>query len=86
MNMPQDGGPAFPVVVENPPYYIREGMTLRDWFAGMALQAIISKHPAATCDVEEDAEEVFFANGAYAYADAMLLVRLKPFGLGNDLS
>ena len=36
-----DGGPAFPMTGEGygDPRYSQYGMTLRDWFAGMVLQA-----------------------------------------------
>ena len=41
MNTPQDGGPAFPYwnYAEN----TTGGMSLRDWFAGMALPKVISE-------------------------------------------
>lgn len=71
--MSKDGGPAFPskrfeerrgqwVDVEY------SGMSLRDWFAGMALRAIIQawdKQPAPDSA----------AKSAYEYADAMLAAR-----------
>ena len=39
-NKPNDGGPAFPIGSGD----MRDpmGMTLRDWFAGMALQGILA--------------------------------------------
>jgi hypothetical protein len=43
------------------------GMTLRDWFAGLALPAIIARNS----DAGEDGE----AHDAYLYADAMLKAR-----------
>ena len=76
-----DGGPAFPVVLEErcnyisgPPYVDVKypGMTLRDWFAGMALQGILANDklgmwgPNATND---------YALTAYTQADAMLKAR-----------
>lgn len=36
-----DGGPAFPMPISNGGYSIIAGMSLRDWFAGMAMQAIV---------------------------------------------
>ena len=36
-----DGGPAIPTPVSIGGYEIRAGMSLRDWFAGMAMQAIV---------------------------------------------
>jgi hypothetical protein len=77
-----DGGPAFPTLdgrdgAGGPEYFSHEGMTLRDWFAGQALAAIVSKSPYGTvkhtgtpCETKNQA-----ARGAYMYADAMLAVR-----------
>jgi hypothetical protein len=56
-----DGGPAFP---PNP--NDAEGMSLRDWFAGMAMQGLL-----ANCGA--DSEQI--AKKAYEYADAMLVER-----------
>lgn len=68
----QDGGPAFPHV--NPNYDgnwnkepQRGGMTLRDWFAGQAISAIIRENPYA--------ETKALARDAYRVADAMLAAR-----------
>jgi len=44
------------------------GMTLRDYFAAKALQALISKS-------DFDGYVADYARSAYRYADAMLLVR-----------
>ncbi len=44
------------------------GMSLRDWFAGMALQGIIKS---------DDISYVVVASEAYKYADAMLKARNK---------
>lgn len=70
-----DGGPAFPSgKSETPgyenslPYY--EGMSLRDWFAGMALQGIVS---SIFCTPEVTFNEC--AGRAYGMADAMLAAR-----------
>jgi hypothetical protein len=58
---PRDGGPAFPTVFGHP-----QGMSLRDYFAGMALAngKICGGEPTYTT-----------AKNAYAYADAMLAER-----------
>lgn len=77
---PKDGGPAFPTEGRGP-----DGMSLRDWFAGKALEAFIVKvlptneeairlniiwdHEAATAFRKQAAEV------AYLYADAMLAER-----------
>lgn len=79
-----DGGPAFPESASGP--YIdgeivpgRPGMTLRDWFAGLAMQAIISKNPAKLVPSGINEGDRQAASGAYCYADAMLQAReVKP--------
>ena len=58
-----------------------KSMTLRDYFAAKAMQAIIAKHPlviakAGEPDPDPDLE-IEAARGAYSYADAMLEAR-KP--------
>lgn len=40
--MSTDGGPAFPVVVPLEAEEVEDGMTLRDYFAAKAMQAIVS--------------------------------------------
>lgn len=60
-----------------------EGMSLRDWFAGMAMQAMCAGPGArmvADCDQRYDEtnwKEVVASN-AYDFADAMILQRSKP--------
>ena len=81
----KDGGPAFPTspMLDDsvPPVILKSGagMSLRDYFAAAALQAIISKFPpiasAQIADAEFDAK--LTAKGAYIYADAMLAERAK---------
>ena len=71
--MKNDGGPAFPVVALEPPYYIKEGMTLRDWFAGQALETIIS-----LCQNRDGYwSTTAVACNAYEVADAMIAEREK---------
>ena len=71
-----DGGPAFPhssqpldrqgnPIMEN---HSEWGMSLRDWFAGMALQG------ALACPASKG-EFADFASDSYCYADAMLAAR-----------
>lgn len=76
MKLIDDGGPAFPSgKSETPgyensmPYY--EGMTLRDWFAGMALGHIPALLEAS--DKNKSCENI--AVHAYQIADAMLAAR-----------
>lgn len=71
MSEHKDGGPAFPggELPEHPKH--PNGMSLRDWFAGQALGAVIA---ATKNDTREHGEtlEQMFARKAYAVADAML--------------
>jgi len=55
--------PAFPIHWENH----HQGMSLRDYFAAKAMQAIISNHDNTTLE--------FVSGKAYQYADAMLKAR-----------
>jgi len=68
MSAPKDGGSAFPV---SPPYYgpgvrveIGCGMSLRDWFAGMALQGLCSNHQFLVRLLDKDRGEVVEDNHA----------------------
>lgn len=63
--MTNDGGPAFPCSFKRNDRDVtnRKGMSLRDWFAGMALRGI---------EIEEQADLVYSAKEAYMVADAML--------------
>jgi hypothetical protein len=64
-----DGGAAFPV--STPDGFTVFGMTLRDYFAAKAMQAIYTA--GIPSGVEMKYDEV--ATGAYAAADAMLKAR-----------
>ena len=75
-----DGGPAFPSgKSERPgfenslPYY--EGMTLRDWFAGMALQGQLSLKEVQQAIAADTLTALVLAGSSYEYADAMLAAR-----------
>ena len=78
-NHKDDGGPAFPTG----DYYADEdtfvsamhGMSLRDYFAAKALQALISKTPLTTSGELHERLPEACAVGAYDYADAMLKAR-----------
>jgi len=67
-----DGGPAFPVIqpdmigVAGGP-----GMSLRDWFAGMALHGLM----AGNWPVLAESPPELWAKTAYLYANAMLTAR-----------
>lgn len=79
MSAPQDdGGPAFPQTdmlmnLGFPDIKVREvtgGLSIRDWFAGMALQGVLSNSDAF---VRMNDQQV--AACAYSAADAMLAAR-----------
>ena len=63
MSKINDGGPAFPDRYGG-------GMTLRDWFAGQAMQARLTGTNMARLDIRHS-----IAADAYAIADAMLAAR-----------
>ena len=72
MNDKNTGGPAFPMAMDSSPdgpAFQNEGMTLRDYFAGQALVAIIGLESGASLNGE--------CSDAYLYADAMLAERDK---------
>ena len=75
MNTPlNDGGTAFPVAPTMNPdgsvwYHGKDGMTLRDWFAGQAL--IMLPHHGWGADLDSNDT----AMAAYQVADAMLAAR-----------
>lgn len=74
------GGPAFPgnhsYIDGMPSNY--EGMTLRDWFAGQAVQAVVTQ-----CGSDSDVHRYaggpaqYFAMKAYELADAMIAEKFK---------
>jgi hypothetical protein len=62
--------PAFPFVAEDHTgMMINMGMTLRDYFAAKAMQAIVSKEASHVSWVDD------YANNAYKMADAMMKAR-----------
>jgi len=75
-----DGGPAFPQ--GNQPG--QEGLSIRDHFAGLAMQAIIAKHGVydpnnpKTEATKMDLCGVTVAEIAFVYADDMLAERAEP--------
>ncbi len=81
---PPDGGPAFPTNphVDGTRY---NGMSLRDWFAGMAMQGILSAaNNEETCgailktaQASNRSLREHIANNSYGIADAMLVERQK---------
>lgn len=65
----KDGGPAFPGDdgwTDRGTHY--HGMSLRDWFAGMALQGAMPSYRRGDCEVDMQA----LAKTCYKFADAFL--------------
>jgi hypothetical protein len=68
------GGTAFPLVYDDETKGTREihsGMTLRDWFAGKAMQGLLADRSWQGMTTDQVAEFVYFM------ADAMLKERSK---------
>lgn len=88
-----DGGPAFPGATETNGYgdghhvvlpsgqiewmTVKPGMSLRDWFAGKALQGGIASDAHPDVVIQETFEFAARAKWAYEMADAMLAERAK---------
>ena len=76
MSKPNDGGPAFPMTVQEDidccPRYAAGygGMSLRDYFAGQALAGMLA-------DSTRQGSLENYAEDAYGIADAMLAEREK---------
>lgn len=66
-----EGGPAFPVIAENGLGHIADGMSLRDWFAGQALNQ-------ANREIWSEHKPEDVVARCYMLADAMLAERQKP--------
>lgn len=69
----ETGGPAFPysfVACPTEETFVAQGMTLRDYFAAKAMQALLAR---LMYGIEDDPTDV--ATVAYDYADAMLKAR-----------
>ena len=64
------GGPAFPAPA-GVTHITEQGMSLRDYFAGKAMQAILSEDP----DYHQKYEFIDLADFSYQCADAMLKAR-----------
>lgn len=80
MSKIDNGGSAFPLHIPGGDTrydYTHDGMTLRDWFAGQALGAIVSTFLAETIRAGkmDMATADTVAPSAYEFADAMLAAR-----------
>jgi hypothetical protein len=84
MDCKKDGGPAFPrsgfelSIQDNGTNDCQpqDGMSLRDWFSGMALQAVL-RNIALTQPHQEEQDRAIKRMAAlcYQYADAMIAAR-----------
>jgi hypothetical protein len=68
-----DGGPAFPCDVDL--HQGRQGMSLRDQFAGRAMQGELAAQSYQTGWYSESKDYASLAELAYRVADAMILAR-----------
>ena len=76
-NSINDGGPAFPLPIGNESFFPSvAGMTLRDYFAGQAMQGLIAQSLGTALDASSSGRELG-AQFSYRIADAMLLARSK---------
>ena len=66
---------AFPLGIEDKSQDVR-GMTLRDWFAGMALQGELANSDRAYAE-NDNGDVEYLGKRCYAFADAMLTEREK---------
>lgn len=76
-NKIDDGGPAYPVIATRTQIYISDGMTLRDWFAGQAINGMLS-HSTRYRPYQKDRGLYWhdaIAYEAYELADAMIAAR-----------
>lgn len=83
----KDGGPAFPGPYVNDKggleaVWKQGGMTLRDWFAGRAMQSIMRFYDMQTSFEDDEVNDpegmpTLIAIDAYIMADAMLKAREK---------
>lgn len=69
-----DGGPAFPVVINSNHEEHFNGMSLRDYLAGQALAGLLANDPKNVTETGTQYLELV-AKGCYAQADAMLAAR-----------
>lgn len=78
LDVPAEDEPmAFPVAcMTDNDFFQREGMTLRDWFAGQAMMGMITTAGAPAINGLEG-HELTTASYAYAIADAMMEARKK---------
>lgn len=83
-----DGGPAYPIPVDDRPgaYEAHPGMSLRDWFAGQALAGLCG-NPGGPFQANErsgwaivNCSPEFIADECYKLADAMIAAKREREG------
>lgn len=72
-----DGGPAFPNITPDMIEWCRPGMTLLDYFAGLAMQSMVAGEGARQVAERDDRYDetnwdYIVASNAYVMAEAML--------------
>ena len=87
MSKPNDGGSAYPAMAHHSDRWPTGGMTLRDYFAGLALQGEMagqsdSNGIGVVFSEISDANLVERALFFYRLADAMLVARSPPDNAG----
>ena len=70
MNKP-DGGPAFPRVIQFP-------VSLRQWYAGLAMQGLLSNPAIHENFSNIEVRDVGIVTMSFKYADAMIAQGEKP--------
>ncbi len=75
MRLPKDGGPAFPVFTMGGSLTPFLGMTLRDWFAGMALSGLLAR--PGPPDLVINGQTMGYDLAAWKLAQAMIDSRPK---------
>ena len=66
--MPDTSGQAFPMLIPNNYDHATPGMTLRQWYAGMALQGFMAAYTKPKANLNPE----LVARDAFIFADAML--------------
>ncbi len=77
MSADKHGGQAFPVPPANSTSWPKQGMTLRDYFAGQALAGWLASYPTDSEHPVTTGVAVTVAECSYQLADAMLAARSK---------
>lgn len=90
MSKINDGGPAFPLTWQDESQdhlgqMIEAGLTKREYFAGLAMQALITQLPENSCNGVEGASEIV-GRGACVIADALIAELEKNSPAPHDIA